>query len=254
MFQSTKDRLRPSPAMAVAVVALVFAMVGGAFAASGGSGDGKSASASAKAKKGPRGPRGPKGATGATGPQGPAGAPGAKGDPGAPGAPGKDGIGVTSTSVPTSSAVCNHQGGSEFQSANGTTTACNGETGFTEVLPSEATETGSWGARESAAPGSALLPITFGIPLAEAPEPVLVDVGETEVDGCPGIVEELPTADPGFLCLYTAFSSQVTPEGFFKSSPENPFPEEGASKSGALLNIAHDENWVIFGAWAVTAK
>lgn len=258
MFQSKKNRLRPSPAMAVAVVALVFAMVGGAFAASGGSGGGKSASASAKkAKKGPRGPRGPKGATGATGPQGPAGTPGAKGDPGppgAPGAPGKDGASVTSTSIPASSAVCNHLGGSEFKSASGTTTACNGESGFTEVLPSGATETGSWGARESAAPGSGLLPISFDIPLAKAPEPVLVDVGETEVDGCPGIVEGLPTAEPGFLCLYTAFSSEVTPEGFFQPAPENPFPEEGASKSGALLNIAHDASWVIFGSWAVTAE
>jgi hypothetical protein len=251
IFKSTREHLRPSPAMAVAVVALVFAMVGGAFAASGGSGGGPSASASAKAKRGPRGPRGPKGPTGATGPAGPAGL---KGDPGPAGANGKDGVGVTSASVPTSSAVCNHLGGSEFRSANATTTACNGETGFSEALPSESTETGTWGARESVEPGAALLPISFPIPLAEAPEPVLVEPGETEVEGCPGIEAELPTAEPGYLCLYTTFVNEVTPEGFFKATSEGGFPEPGASRSGALLNVSHEANWVIFGTWAVTAE
>src|SRR5260221_553574 len=53
----------------ISVIALVFAMLGGAYAASSNSGGGK-ASASAKAKKGPRGPKG------ATGPAGPAGPPG----------------------------------------------------------------------------------------------------------------------------------------------------------------------------------
>ncbi len=65
----------------ISVMALVFAMLGGAYAANNSSGGGK-ATASAKAKKGPRGP---KGATGPAGPQGPAGA------QGAPGANGKDG-------------------------------------------------------------------------------------------------------------------------------------------------------------------
>jgi len=243
MFKAHKSRLRPSPAMAVAVTALVFAMVGGAFAASGGSGGGSHATASAKkAKRGPRGPRGPKGARG---PQGPAGA---------PGSPGKDGVSVTSSPIPTSSAACNHQGGSEFKSVSGTTTACNGKSGFTEVLPSNATETGTWGSRESPSAGVVLLPISFDIPLAKAPEPVLVGVGETEVEGCPGIVEELPTAEPGYLCVYTAFSNQVTFEGFYKSTPENPFPEEGASRSGTLLNFAHEANYIVFGSWAVTAE
>lgn len=249
MRQSARGRLRPGPAMIVAVVALVFAMVGGAFAASGGSDSG--ASVSAKAKKGPKGPRGAKGAPGATGP---VGAPGAKGDPGAAGTSGKDGVSVTSSTISTSSAVCNHQGGSEFTSANGATTACNGATGFTEVLPSEQTETGSWGAREGLEPGAVFVPISFQIPLEEAPEPVLVEPGETGVEGCPGVIEELPTADPGFLCLYTVFSNGSTPEGFFKPTSETAFPEEGAGRSGVLLNISHEASYLILGSWAVTAE
>jgi hypothetical protein len=71
----------------ISVIALVFAMMGGAYAASN-NGDGGKATASAKAKRGPKGPKGAKGDTGPAGPQGPAGA---KGDTGAAGANGKDG-------------------------------------------------------------------------------------------------------------------------------------------------------------------
>jgi len=76
----------------IAVAALVFAMIGGAYAATN-SGGGKKASAS-KSNRGPRGPKGPKGATGpagATGAQGAQGAAGANGKDGAPGSPGEAG-------------------------------------------------------------------------------------------------------------------------------------------------------------------
>lgn len=91
---------KPSPAMIVAVLALVFAATGGAYASVQSSGSGISAHAAAKKKKGTKGARGPAGrpgAPGATGPQGPKGATGPagptgpKGDAGAPGAKGDDG-------------------------------------------------------------------------------------------------------------------------------------------------------------------
>ncbi|HKB50891.1 MAG TPA: hypothetical protein VKC63_05620, partial [Solirubrobacterales bacterium] len=53
----------------ISVIALVFAMLGGAYAASD-NGSGK-ATASAKAKAGPRGPRGKTGPAGPAGPAGP---------------------------------------------------------------------------------------------------------------------------------------------------------------------------------------
>jgi hypothetical protein len=68
---------------AIAVVALVFAMTGGAFAAKDYVAGPAKASKSKKA--GPRGPRGPRGMQGPEGPQG------QKGDTGATGANGKDG-------------------------------------------------------------------------------------------------------------------------------------------------------------------
>lgn len=67
----------------ISMMALVFAMIGGAYAAS--SDGGGEATASAKGKRGKpgkTGKTGPTGATGAAGPQGPAGA---KGDAGANG-------------------------------------------------------------------------------------------------------------------------------------------------------------------------
>ena len=68
----------------ISVIALVFAMFGGAYAASNSSGGGK-ATASAKAKKGPKGPKGATGPAGPAGAAGPAGPAGPKGDAGATG-------------------------------------------------------------------------------------------------------------------------------------------------------------------------
>ena len=62
----------------IAVAALVFAMIGGAYAANG-SGGGKAVTS--KARRGPRGPRGPQGPVGPQGPAGPAGSQGVAGSP-----------------------------------------------------------------------------------------------------------------------------------------------------------------------------
>jgi Collagen triple helix repeat (20 copies) len=82
----------------IAIVALVFAMTGGAYAVTGGGNGGAHATAQIakkKKKKGKakvlRGPRGPKGATGATGPAGPAGPAGPQGPAGKDGTNGATG-------------------------------------------------------------------------------------------------------------------------------------------------------------------
>ncbi|HWM62728.1 MAG TPA: hypothetical protein VNP96_01910 [Solirubrobacterales bacterium] len=98
MFSSFRNRFG-IPGV-ISVIALVFAMFGGAYAASN-SGEDQKASASAKAKQGPRGPRGKTGPAGPAGPQGPAGAPGAKGDTGPAGANGKDGTNGTNGTTGT---------------------------------------------------------------------------------------------------------------------------------------------------------
>jgi Collagen triple helix repeat (20 copies) len=176
----------------IAVIALVFAMLGGAYAAN--NSGGSKATASAKGKPGPRGKTGKTGPAGPTGPQGPAGPAGAKGDAGAAGANGKDGSNGTNgangangknaeaipfagSKGPIGGVTCT-EGGLEVKSASATTLVCNGAkgtngtngtngtTGFTETLPSGETETGSWAFGRTAAGVTELeVPISFAIPL-----------------------------------------------------------------------------------------
>ncbi len=191
-----------TPATALAFVALVFAITGGAFAATGGGSPShatltaSAAKSKAKSKTGPRGPAGPKGATGATGPAGPAGAAGATGPGGAQGPQGPagtngsngengkegaPGVGVTNKELKSGNATCK-EGGAEFTVGATKTHACNGEKGpegnIQATLPSGKTETGVWSAGPTRAPGGAVTnsPIaSFSIPLAAplsgGPEP-----------------------------------------------------------------------------------
>lgn len=224
----------------ISVIALVFAMLGGAYAANNSSNAGK-ATASAKAKKGPRGPKGPKGDPGPAGPQGPAGANGKDGSNGAAGAAGKDGVSPTGTEFSGGKAGhCENLGGVEFKGAN-VTFACNGQKGTNgkpwapeSELPSEATETGAWVLRHNfeCAKNGELLPdgktteckpggerlqttVSFTVPLPEELPGTNVhlilpngkEFSETveEVDPpfCEGSAES-PSAAPGHFCLYSA--------------------------------------------------
>jgi hypothetical protein len=208
MFRAIRSRI--SPATVLAVVALVFAMTGGAFAVTGQGTDAGSRAGTAKAKSkgkaGPRGPAGPKGATGATGPAGsagpagPAGAKGetgAKGEPGAPGTNGKDGESVATTALSPGEDGC-LEGGAKFTVGESQTTACNGEKGeaaaggggggYPKTLPAGDTETGSFSVYFEHASGTTpteikaettestkFVPISFPVPL-----PIAIEAGHTE--------------------------------------------------------------------------
>ncbi len=91
-----------SAGLVVAVVALIAAVAGTAFAAGGlTKGQEKQVVKIAKRYAGKPGAQGPKGDAGAAGPQGPKGDPGPKGDTGNPGAPGEEGPpGPTETELP----------------------------------------------------------------------------------------------------------------------------------------------------------
>ena len=222
----------------ISVMALVFAMFGGAYAASNSS-DGGKATASAKAKKGPRGPKGPKGDTGpagSAGPQGPAGPAGAKGDAGNPGSPGANGKSVAL--INEAPGDCDGGGFTyEVEGSGKENEVCNGEEG-TEgspwtvggTLPSGATETGVWGSsipENGTGAGKLYYPISIPIPLAEAPEPIFVGPTEASKLGCPGrggadggasesfpatgkYEPTIPRADPGKLCVYAGAMEETT--------------------------------------------
>lgn len=237
MFSMLRNRLGV-PGV-ISVIALVFAMMGGAYAANN-SGGGK-ATASAKAKKGPRGPKGatgpqgpagPQGSPGPAGPVGPAGPAGPQGSPGAQGIPGED-----------------------------------GETGFTEALPSGETETGTWAMTMVALTSEVSIGVDalpFNIPLAselDNEHVVLLKEGEEgELGKCSDAAEtekgtaKNPLAAPGYLCVYAGFGfigSEVINALIRKAHVGN---EIGAAREGAALTItAKKAPANIWGTYAVTA-
>jgi len=203
--------------LTVAVIALVFAMLGGAYAAGTlTSKQKKEVTKIAKKYAGRPGEAGPKGDPGAKGD------PGTKGDTGPQGVPGTNGT-------------------------NGT----DGEDGFCSeerpecVLPPGATITGTWVV--SGFGGKAFGGSSF--PLRLETEPVIELVkneGEHEEE-CPGNTAE-PKAEPGQLCVYV--QARDTNGSFFGASlsadPTSGFILEMFSGEAGKLTFS-------FGTWAVTA-
>jgi Collagen triple helix repeat (20 copies) len=271
------------PGVIVAVCALVFAMLGGAYAASDGGGGGGEATASAK--KGPPGPRGPKGRKGATGATGVQGAVGAQGLPGSPGAKGdagsagKDGAagsdgqtgptgpGVTVTELPLGGQEeCEETGGALVEEEGEPASAvevCTGEKGEkggegqpwtpNNTLPPGAVLTGSWSFNGAGSFGEVYVPISFPIQLAGTGlTNANVHYGKSSSspfkDTCKGTVAA-PKAPPGKLCVYEQEVGSATTSGAHKLD----LGALGANPPGAIILFTGTgvESYG-FGSWAVT--
>jgi hypothetical protein len=285
MFQMTRKYLTYSNV--AATLALLFAITGGAFAATGGgsgsprhkatastarAGSHMTLATAAKKKSKPkslRGPAGPKGAAGATGPAGPTGPAGATGLKGSQGNIGNTGEG--------------HEGKEGKEGHEGK----EGTTGFTKTLPKGETETGAWITSESREGIQAS--ISFAIPLSKAlgaDEVHYVNAAGEEVyfspstgfelkttTACPGSAAE-PAAEPGNLCIYQGahegvevlnsssedLAETLIAPASIRSSSGLEFVR-GAGVSGALLGIVKEfntntsksEEGLASGTWAVTA-
>lgn len=274
-------------AMVVAVIALVLAMTGAAFA-KGLFTKAQEKKIAAIAKKYAGKPGAP-GAQGSAGPQGPAGAPGAKGDPGTNGTNGK--------SVEVSAVSCGGLGGAEVKQEGAVSgvEVCNGQTGFTATLPSEATETGSWITQIFASGTFARIGFSFPIPLSQ-PIPNVTGSGPTEehhlfyvtvsqaqafsegkfgagagelcegksgtelstcetefkakAQACPGTAEE-PQAKAGDFCMYGGREHNLRhEEAFYTSSGLGP---KVGTVGGWTGFEATAEPGFGMGSWAVTA-
>jgi hypothetical protein len=212
----------------VAVIALLAALGGGAYAASGGL-TGKQKKevekiATKVAKPGPAGPQGPAGPAGA---KGDAGAAGTNGTAGSAGAAGKSVVvGSTAPSCPEGGKTIEVEGSGAKQSI------CNGEEGSPgqagnpwtpdSQLPTGATETGTWGFRGKFTSTTApIVAISFPVKLAAPIGPTKVhlissngqEVVISETDGsreertptagCAGGTVTAPTAESGNLCVYS---------------------------------------------------
>jgi collagen type I alpha len=217
----------------IAIVALVAALGGGAYAASGAL-TGKQKKEVEKIAKKYAGKPGPAGTTG------PAGSPGAKGDAGATGATGVAG-------------VAGLAGAAGAPGAAGK----NGLTGFTETLPGEKTETGAWvvGNTPAGDHEPARAAISFSIPLASAlpaGKVHYIKSGEPAPTGCTGGTASEPTAEPGNLCVYETRTQFLVLSGI--ANPTSETEAAGSGATGAMIVFNGEEEGLAFGTWAVTAE
>jgi hypothetical protein len=157
------------------------------------------------------------------------------------------------------------------KSASPAVAVCNGTTGFTETLPSGKTEQGNWAAAGTpagfgAAGGGLLAPISFVIPLAAAPEPLVIgpEGGEGEANEaeavkngeCTGTVAK-PGAAAGKLCIFVQASLNLTRNFRFAIIYDTGTAlGNGANAAGATvlaLATERSEPLSVAGTWAVTA-
>jgi hypothetical protein len=271
-MQRLRKRIHVSPATAIATLALVFAMTGGAYAAKHYliTSTKQISPKVLKSLKGANGKNGVAGANGAQGAQGPAGANGKDGANGTNGTNGKDGTsgkdGVSVTGVAASAGEC-PAGGVKYTSASGNSAVCNGKdgtTGFTETLPTGKTEKGDWSLALTATAKEqlALDPISFAIPLAsELAEAKVHYIKESGIvpTGCTGSVEN-PGATKGNLCIFTREEENLEPFGgsIAVLNPEptgfgNGFNTAGKAGTSVSLWSKAAGSAKATGDWAVTA-
>ncbi len=251
----------------IAVAALVFAMLGGAWAAKGGVIIKKLSQIAPSVQKQLQGKQGP---IGPQGPAGPAGAKGDKGDPGINGAPGAAGpTGATGKTGAAGAAGAAGAVGATGATGKTGPTGVTGNTGPTgepwtpnSTLPSGATLTGVWGV--AAPEATSYQPISLPIKLASPPTPVVVKAGEDKSGaGCSGSVSiagtlsgGVPLAASGKLCIYLTVSELLAPLVTItarKASEEG--LAAGTNSSGTLLKIENPlipAEFPVQGMWAVT--
>jgi hypothetical protein len=198
------------PSGAIAVVALIFAMTGGAVAARQYVAE-PAPRSKPKVVRGPRGPQGPRGAQGPQGPQGPAG---------------------SSTRGP--------EGPAGPAGAEGSPWVAGG------ILPTGKTLSGAWvagvlGAEVSPGKGVGGTAVSFGIRLAVTPEVHLIGKdkeGDEAAQECPGTIG-LPLAAKGHLCLYTAEDQGLTLE------EARAFPGGALIRFNGAPNTAAAGTWAV---------
>lgn len=268
----------------LSVLALVFAMAGGAYAAKGViitklSQIKPSVQKQLQGKTGPQGPAGAAGAQGPEGKQGPAGKEGVEGKQGPEGKEGKEGkagASVVATEVEVGESECEKRGGSKFKvGASPATFACNGKEGPEGKEGKEGKEGSPWVAGQApagavlkgtwtlpqysaAAAGEAIpVPISTGVPLSTASfvHVAVVPPGPAnpeQAQGCTGTAEEPTATNPTFACMYEEEASNLKAPTAFQAA----FNKVAQSGGGVVVLFHSLEEGVAkgYGSWALIAQ
>jgi hypothetical protein len=260
MFSTIRGRLRHSPMGVIAVIALVFAMVGGAYAAGGGlsAKQKKEVKAIAKSFQG-TGPAGAQGPAGAAGPAGPAGAAGPAGKDGANGATGATGA----TGAKGAAGTPGTNGSDGENGATGATGPEGSPWTAGGTLPSGKSEYGLW---EFTVPAVVKVRTvaSFPIPLKEEVTANRIKRGEGEGEGEENLPEGCsgtylaPVAAPGHFCLFengAEAPEEKTAQIGLAVNPELP-GFSGLNKAGrfgaGVIELV-EEGGRVWGSWVVTA-
>jgi hypothetical protein len=275
LYRRFNDRFGTA-GVVLGMIALILALGGTALAAKGAL-TGKQKKEVEKIAKKYAGEPGAPGAQGPAGPQGPAGANGKDGAKGDRGDSGTDGTNGTNGSNGTSATAAAYTGpecedasgeaGVVVHSASADSYVYNGEdgqTGFTETLPSGATETGAIAgdalSSETASPVRTDVPISFSIPLAaelDAAHVLVIYEAAAVPTACENAAHAgtasaaNPEASSGYLCVYLASDNSESTSHTVHVA--NATSDEGASTAGAdLVLLGGEAGWPFHGTWAVT--
>lgn len=261
MYRRFHDRFGTA-GLVVAVLALVVALAGTAFAAAGlNSKQKKEVTKIAKTYAGKPGATGAQGLPGANGTNGKDGAAGEQGPTGPTGTNGTNGKSVTTGNATvaecteggatvevvgepsTKKHICNGKEGEEGPEGPTGPEGALGTAGTT--LPPNASETGYWSfsSTQEASPNvlsafgstehNQAVPVSFPIPLGAAPTPIYVPAGNTTTAHCSEApvsgTSSNPKAASGFLCVYAGSGAihNAEPSPFVTGIFGGPFVDLG---------------------------
>jgi hypothetical protein len=230
-------RTRMTYANVVASLALVFAMSGGAYAAS------RYIITSTKqikpsvlsTLKGANGKAGANGATGAAGPTGPQGAAGSQGQAGGAGAKGEQGS-------PGEKGLQGEPGKEGPKGKEGSPWTAVG------TLPPGKTETGAWTAQGQ----EPLVPISFTLPVEGKLTPHFIKAGEATPAGCEGKAGSAG-AEPGDLCIFEGSLNEPLTSSEILDTAGSSTELTGVSHGAILALVYKSASGLGAGDWAVTA-
>jgi hypothetical protein len=128
-----------------------------------------------------------------------------------------------------------------------------------DTLPSGATLRGSFAGGGTKVPGTTGFSwddISFPFPLASAPTPSIIPVGGAPTAACPGSLAD-PAATPGNLCLYLGVRQNVVNgrPRICDLDGNNCGNPSGGDRTGAVVEVVADVDAIFYvsGTWAVTA-